>query len=287
MKSFWMSLVVGGLLSLNVLADVPSCGPNCTYTLTENGVDAKGNTTYSLTIEPVDISKNASVGNYSRYGHEQSETDTNYAPWRFENITEVNIKQGIEAIGRYAFCDMKSITSLQLPEGLKGINAASFNGTKITSLDLPSTVTSISGYAFGGAPIENINGLPDGIQSIGTRAFTGLKFTDLVIPSSVTNLSESAFGDDTYNKALIENLYCEEKMVAACEAALQWRKDMGATVNVVPYQKTPNGQVFYNNKWYNSANDILSGHHAQKRIYSVDEANKVTGKKNSVSIRYK
>ena len=286
-KSFWMTWVAGSLLSLNVLADVPSCGENCTYTLTENGVDAKGNITYSLTIEPIDASKSANINAYSRYGHETSETDTNYAPWRFEKVTEVNIKEGIKTIGVHAFVDMKSITSVQLPEGLEKIGRSSFNGVQITNLDLPSTVTTIGKYAFSNAPIENINGLPDGIQTIDNRTFSSAKFTDLVIPSSVTNLSKGAFGDEAYNTSLIENLYCEEAMVAQCEAALQWRKDKGATVSVIPYQKTPDGQVFYNNKWYNSANDILSGHHAQKRIYSVEEANKVTGKKNSVSIRYK
>ena len=285
-RSFLMVLMVSGALSFNALADVPSCGENCTYTLTENGIDAKGNKTYAITLEPIDSSKSASIRDYSRYGFEKSETDTNYAPWRFENVTEVKIKEGIKTIGNQAFVDMKSITSVELPEGLEQIGG-SFNGTKITSLNLPSTIISIGVYAFSAAPIENINGLPDGIQSIGSRAFHNSKFTDLVIPESVTSLSAGAFGDESYNKALIENLYCEEKMVDQCEAALKWRKDMGAKVSVIPYQKTPDGQIFCNNKWYKSANDILSGDHAKKRIYTVDEANKISNKKNSIKIRYK
>ena len=288
MKTNYLTvLIISTVLSFNALADVPSCGENCTYTLTENGVDAKGNKTYTVTVEPIDISQPASVSNYSRYGHEANETDTNYAPWRFENITEVEIKEGIKTIGCYAFADIASITSVQLPEGLEAIGLSGFNGTKITSLDLPSTIISIEDYAFSTAPIENINGLPDGIQSIGSRAFHGSKFKELVIPESVTSLSEAAFGDEAYHSALIENLYCAESMIAQCGAALQWRKDMGATVSVIPYQKTSDGQIFYNNKWYKSANDILSGDYTKKRIYTIDEASKVSGKKNSVMIRYK
>ena len=285
--SFWLTSAAGVLISLNVLADMPSCGENCTYTLTENGVDAQGNTTYSLTVEPIDASKSANIGNYLRYGQDTSEPNANYAPWRFTKVTEVEIKEGIKNIGSYAFADMGSITSVKLPEGLERIGLSGFNGVQITSLDLPSTIISIDSYAFSAAPIENINGLPEGIQSIERRAFHNSKFTDLVIPESLTNLAADAFGDDAYNSSLIENLYCEEQMVAECEAALQWRKNKGATVNVIPYQKTSDGQIFYNNKWYNNANDILSGKYAKKRIYTIDEANKVSGKKNSISIRYK
>lgn len=285
--SFLAVLTVSTVLSFNALADVPSCGDNCTYTLTENGVDANGNKTYTVTVEPIDSSKIANIGTYTRYVHEANEADTNYPPWRFENVTEVNIKEGIKEIGGYAFCDMNSITSIHLPEGLERIGQSSFNNTRITSLDLPSTILAIYGYAFSSTPIENINGLPDGIQSIENRAFHASKFKELVIPESVTSLSEAAFGDEEYNYALIENLYCEEAIVEQCEAALQWKKDMGKKVTVIPYKKTADGQIFYNNKWYNSANDILSGDYAKKRIYTIDEANKITGKKNSVMIRYK
>jgi len=285
--SFLAVLTVSGVLSFNALAEMPSCGDNCTYTLTENGVDANGNKTYTVTVEPIDSLQPASVSDYSRYGHEKNAADTNYPPWRFENVTEVQIKEGIKAIGKYAFSDMNSITSIELSEGLEEIGGAAFNSTKITSLDLPSTVTQIGGYAFSSAPIEEINGLPDGLQSIGGRAFHSSKFKELVIPESVTSLSEATFGDEAYHSALIENLYCEEAIVEQCEAALQWKKDRGKKVSVIPYKKTSDGQIFYNNKWYKSANDILSSDYAKKRIYTIDEANKITGKKNSVMIRYK
>ena len=102
-------------------------------------------------------------------------------------------------------------------------------------------------------------------------------------------MSVYAFGSNVsgYDKATVTNLYCEEALVSQCEAALEWRKNMGADVKVVPYQATSNGQVFYNNKWYNNANDILSGNYAKKRIYTVDEANKISGRKNTFKIRYK
>jgi len=46
-------------------------------------------------------------------------------------------------------------------------------------------------------------------------------------------------------------------------------------------------QIFHNNRFYNSANDILSGNYDKKRIYTIDEANRASGKKNTFKIRYK
>lgn len=258
-------------------ATLPSCGPNCTYTI-ENNV---------LTVKPIDETKPAEVQSYNRDCTSGCHTD---APWYGQGITTINIQEGITNIGGYAFEDMSTVTSLSLPEGLKTIAEEAFNGTGIKSLELPSTLTSLGGWAFGYAPIEEINGFPEGLTSIKGYTFHGSKIKDLVIPSNITYLDPTAFGDGQdgpYNRAKIQNLYCEESLADQCAAALQWRKDKGVDVKVTPYQATSNGQFFYNNRWYKSANDILSGDYAKKRIYTVDEANKVTGKKNKVMIRYK
>ncbi|MBO7097767.1 MAG: leucine-rich repeat domain-containing protein [Alphaproteobacteria bacterium] len=250
-------------------ATFPSCGPNCTYTI-ENNV---------LTVKPIDETKPASVQSYVRQG----------SPWYGQNITKIDIQEGITNIGYSAFEDMTSVTSVSLPEGLKTIEGESFHGTRITSLEIPSTVTSIGKFAFAISTLKEINALPEGLTSIATETFANTKITDLVIPAGVTSISSSAFGHngDYWNRSSIKNLYCEESIADQCAQVLKWRKDNGADVKVTTYQASSNGQFFYNNRWYNSANDILSGDYAKKRIYTVDEANKVTSKKNKVMIRYK
>lgn len=256
---------------------LPSCGTNCTYTI-ENNV---------LTIKPIDKTKPATVKAYNRDCEPSCHTD---APWYGQGITEIDIKEGITNIGGHAFEDMTSVTTLKLPEGLQKIGGEAFNNAGgITKLELPSTLTSIGSYAFGGEPLEELNGIPDGTQSIGAYAFHGSKLSNVVIPASVTNLSPLAFGNDFqhYGRSLIESLYCSEAIADQCAAALQWKKDLGQKVEVITYRQTQNGQVFYNNKWYNSANDILSGDYVKKRIYSVDEASQVSGSQNTFKIRYK
>ena len=193
----------------------------------------------------------------------------------------------ITEIGLHAFEDMNTVTSLSLPEGLKKIEPEAFTGIRITRLDLPSTLTSIGSWAFGGAPLREINWTPTDISEIVDCAFHSSQITDWVVPANVTTLSVNTFGHIGRNRALIQNLYCEEAMISQCEAALQWRKDMGADVKVIPYQANSNGQVFYNNKWYDNAQDILSGNYAKKRIYTVEEAAKVSGQVNNIHLRYK
>ena len=258
-------------------AELPSCGENCTYYI-------KGDT---LIVEPIDTSKSAVVKGYHRDCTDSCHTD---APWYGNTaIKKVEIKEGIQSIGSNAFEDMSHVTSLSLPEGLKSIGSEAFHGMKITSLDLPSTLTNISQWAFQGSPIMEINGIPAGVTTLNAQVFGNIQVKDFVIPANITSIASNAFGSskERYGKSIIENLYCEESMVSQCEAALQWRKDNGADVKVIPYQSTSNGQVFYNNKWYDSANDILSNNYAKKRIYTVDEANKVSGRKNTFKIRYK
>ena len=250
-------------------AELPSCGTNCTYHI-------EGDT---LIV--------AVVKGYNRDCTDLCHTN---APWYGNTaIKKVEIKEGIQSIGTSAFEDMSHVTSLSLPEGLKSIGSEAFHGMKITSLDLPSTLTNISQWAFQGSPITEINGIPAGVTTLNAQVFGNIQVKDFVIPANITSIASNAFGSskERYGKSIIENLYCEESMVSQCEAALEWRKNNGVDVKVIPYQSTSNGQIFYNNKWYDNANDILSGNYAKKRIYTVDEASKVSGKKNSFKIRYK
>ena len=279
---FTLSLI----LSFNASADdLPSCGENCTYSYTQNGTDQNGNITYTLTIKPIDSEQTAKVQAYDRYNYTTKENPV-YAPWRFENVTSVVIEKGVTDIGNSAFEDMHSLKTLELPEGLKTIGHESFHNTKIQKVDLPSTLTTIKSYAFSISALKEINELPEGLKSIDILAFSNTQIKDWVIPSSVTKLTSSAFGNSGYENSLIENLYCAQEIADQCEAAVQWKRDLGKTVKVTTYKKDGD-KIFYKNHWYNSANDILSGDYIKKRIYTIDEANQVTGKVNSVKIRYR
>ena len=247
--------------ALNANADeLNSCGENCKYTITQNNEDTL-NPTYTLTIEPIETSKPASVSSYGRIGYSE-----NYAPWINPNITQVEIKEGIKTIGEHAFENMGgSERKLVLPEGLETIGNEAFHGFNATSVTLPSTLKSIGSFAFD-SKLSLINNLPEGLETIGNEAFANSQLTDIVIPDSVTRLSAEAFGfgGAGWNMAKIANLYCSAAQKEKCEAALAFRGD-----------EAKDGLYFLDGAYYSSADnmqkDILAQKNATGESFACDD----------------
>jgi hypothetical protein len=107
----------------------------------------------------------------------------------------VVIPEGVEIIGKSAFSDCTSLTSVILPEGLTSIGwGAFYECSGLTSIVFPSTLTSIGGQAFYGCSGLTSVVLPEGFTSIGNYAFwkcSGL--TSVELPSSLTSIGGSAF----------------------------------------------------------------------------------------------
>jgi len=280
-------LILGLILSFNAQAgELPSCGENCTYSYTQNGTDQDGNITYTLTIKPIDSEQTAKVQAYDRYGATTKENPV-YAPWRRERVTSVVIEKGVTDIGSHSFEDIK-ITEVSLPEGLKTIGAEAFHNTSLVRVDLPSSLTSIGDFAFCIWSLQEVSDIPEEMTRLAHQVFSNTKIKNWVIPEGVKNIAPTAFGSKIkqYSSSSIENLYCNETIADQCDAAVQWKRDLGNEVNVITYKKDGD-KIFYKNKWYNNANDILSGDYIKKRIYTIDEANAVAGKTNRISIRYR
>ena len=338
-RSFLTVLMVSSALSFNALADVPSCGENCTYEMSANGTDSNGNTTYTLVVKPVDNTLPANIQYYSRYGYPQ--TGTNYAPWRFDNVTEVVVESGIENISYGAFSD-QSIKKVTLSEGLKTLGSLAFHGTSITEIELPDTLTTIGEWGLACPLLEKLE-IPSGVESIGRYGLAGIQVSDLVIPLNVKVISSEAFG--TYTN--LNKVYCEEMIANQCSEAinntnkdvaliryqtedglyvltdehgnksyfisaadLQTNQNFCSVSNVDECKKTLlfnkglcadlNGDcrdfvaadnagrmLKVGSKTYQSLDALLKGDFDRRRIYTVDEANFVAGKKNSIKIRYK
>ena len=114
---------------------------------------------------------------------------------RKENVTTIEIQDGVTSIGFSAFGECTGLTSIEIPNSVTSIGDFAFHDcTGLTSIEIPNSVTSIGDYAF-----DNCKGLtsieiPNSVTSIGNYAFedcTGL--TSIEIPNSVTSIGNSAF----------------------------------------------------------------------------------------------
>ena len=240
--------------------------------------DENGNDTQQLTITGTGAMKD-----YSRTGETR-------APWRDDSngtinaapgITKIVIGDGITAIGVRAFEDMWNVTSVSLPDGLKSVGEEAWNGCfHLSEINLPSSLETLAPYAFYNTQISNID-LPENLETIKWRVFGSTTLlSDITIPEGV-DINALAFEDEAGN-ACVQNVYCSGEN-ASCQA-LKNRESMAGKVQF--YQKDGDG-YFYKNHWYASPNDIISDNHIKKRIYTIDEANAVAGKTNSVKIRYR
>ena len=163
---------------------------------------------------------------------------TNYsydsAPWCAyrEQIKSAIIQNGVTYIGRYAFYDCSSLTSITIPDSVTSIGSSAFhncssltgvyisdiaawcnvsfssstsnplyyaknlylNGELVTELVIPDNMTSIGNYTFSGCSSLTSITIPESVTSIGDLAFYYCSsLTSITIPESVTSIGSSAF----------------------------------------------------------------------------------------------
>ncbi|MBR2300294.1 MAG: leucine-rich repeat protein [Alphaproteobacteria bacterium] len=264
-------LILSLLISFNAFAETSgTCGPrsgsgtdddpyvyadNCKWTLDENG---------KLTITGT-----GEMGYHEYYD----------APWGHD-ITEVSIS-GISSISSLAF-------------------VVSPNLTKV---DISDSVTTIGAFPFEGDWGLNNISLPSSITYLGEGVFSGTSVTTLIIPDSLM-AEEAYFSKLALANSYVRNLICSSEKQSDCSAylenALEYYTPEGYTggwpppsrplsnkPNISIYIKDGN-EIFYNNHWYESLKDITSGNYIKKRIYTIDEAEKLSKKTgNTFRLRYK
>ena len=102
-----------------------------------------------------------------------------------------------DIIGKYAFRDCSSLTSVNIPSNVTEIGEDAFYYcSSLTSVNIPSSVTSIGMNAFYKcSSLTSIN-IPSSVTEIGEYAFQQCSsLTSVDIPSSVTEIRKYAFDD--------------------------------------------------------------------------------------------
>jgi len=142
-------------------------------------------------------------------------------------------------------------------------------------------VTILGKRAFERTQLRSVD-LSDNLQKIDTWSFALIySLRDIVIPDSVTDI-----GVDAFHALSSLKVYCNN-IEGRCDKLFAEDKNTGINLNNLVKYEQIGSNFFMNGKWYESPDDILSSIPIKKRIYTVDEANKISGRKNTFKIRYK
>ena len=161
-----------------------------------------------------------------------------YAPWHHcgSDIVHVNITEGVESIGNFAFVFYSGLTSINIPNSVTSIGDYVFVGCSgLTSIAIPNRVTSIGNNAFEYCSGLTSISIPNGVTSIGRNAFRncrGLIYID--IPNSITSIGYLAFENCSSLEAI--NMATDNSVYSSADGVL-YNKDQ-TTLLAYPGGKT-------------------------------------------------
>ena len=160
-----------------------------TYTLNNDGtatVSGCDRTVTSIKI-PSNVESNGQTYTVTSIG--------NGAFSECRSLTSVDIPDGVTSIGGYAFASCYSLTSVTIPGSVTSIGNRTFSDCiSLTSVDIPDGVTSIGNGAFLMCSDLTSVDIPDSVTSIGNGAFLMCSdLTSVDIPDGVTTIGEEAF----------------------------------------------------------------------------------------------
>jgi hypothetical protein len=112
-----------------------------------------------------------------------------------EEISYENNTLKVTSIGKDAFHDRSSMTSVTIPNSVTSIGSKAFSGcSKLTSITIPNSVTTIGTSAFEGCSGLTSVTIPNGVTTIGDFAFKDCSgLTSITIPESMTKISRETF----------------------------------------------------------------------------------------------
>ena len=135
-----------------------------------------------------------------------------------EEITELDIPQGVTAISANAFYGASALTRVALPAGIESIGGAAFkNCSRLTRVDVPdvkswlgigfaneaSNPLSVARHLYvGGEEMEHLT-VPDGVETVGDFAFNNCDgLVSVTIDDAVTTIGKNAFAGSKNLKEL-------------------------------------------------------------------------------------
>lgn len=136
----------------------------------------------------------------SPFGHDVEipdgvESIGQYAFCDYTKLNSITIPNSVTEIGQDAFCGCSGLTSVTIPHSVNKIGQEAFRDcSSLTSVSLSNSLDSINKYTFMGCTNLTSISIPDSIVSIGYNAFCNCNgLIDLTIPNSVNSIGANAF----------------------------------------------------------------------------------------------
>ena len=123
------------------------------------------------------------------------------------SVEEIEIAEGITAIGDHAFYFCPELEDISIPESVTSVGKLAFAFcSSLTGIDLPSALTSIGEGAFEACiKLKGIN-VPSTVTSVGARAFAHCSsLEDVVITGSISEIASWTFMGCTSLETLLLN----------------------------------------------------------------------------------
>ena len=215
--------------------------------------------------------------------------------YNFRNLREVELPSTLVDLEPGAFQTCPSLTSLVLPD-VVNIHRASLQGSGLTSIVIPENAhfndqdDIFESSLYGSAPLEKIYCTSQ--QKDACAKIVSYREDDVTVVSydkkdGVYIIKDENGNDIFYTSAedMEKNNICQDM----CKA--QVLKDKGKCGSdaecMAIISAAQSGSFASEGRFYASLRDLLTGNYEKKRIYSIEEANTVSGKKNKVMIRYR
>lgn len=156
-----------------------------------------------------------------------------------DGIYSVVFPEGIESIGRGAFCDNRYITKIVLPNSLRSIGDNAFFGCSIRDLEVPGeNLKTISKYAFYACGIVNLV-VKEGVEVIESYAISlsqgqGEKNIRVELPESIRVIEEWAIDGSNLDFQVKELIMHRKK-----PCVIAYAEELYGGETIINYAVTP------------------------------------------------
>jgi hypothetical protein len=177
------------------------------FTYTDDGII----TGYALTPEVVCVPDKVCIvgdtpSSEPKYLHIWKIGDRAFYAFAWSDVFVINIENGIECIGDYAFSGCSTLETVKLPKNLTEICRYAFaDCTNLETMSLPSKLETIGAYAFCGTAIKSLV-IPESVTSIESNAFGNCNSLTSITIEGSPDLKVSAFGKCTNLSNITLNL---------------------------------------------------------------------------------